>query len=99
MRKPGRKMEGELGALARRVAEAAVEITGDDPLRATSVRAISNHLSLVDREEIDRAIAEAARLGWLRTNDDKSISVTATWRRQRSPPGRGVLPALRRSHD
>jgi hypothetical protein len=83
-----------LEALARRLTEAAVEVTGDDPLRGTSIQAVADHLGLSDWDEIDNGIAEAARLGWLRTSGGlrpHSVSVTAAWRRARSPQGRAVL--------
>jgi hypothetical protein len=92
MRQPS--SETELEALARRLTVAAVEITGDDPLRGTPIQAIAEHLGLADRTVIESGIAEAARRGWLRPSggfDPHSVSVTAAWRRERAPRGKAIL--------
>jgi hypothetical protein len=89
-----RTKEARIKSLARQLTVAAVEVTGDDPLRGTSIQAVADHLGLSDWDEIDLGIAEAARLGWLRTSGGfkpHSVSVTAAWRRARSPRGRSVL--------
>ena len=89
-----RTVETELQALARRLTEGAVEVTGDDPLRGTSIQAVADHLGLTDWDEIDNGVSEAARLGWLRTSGGlkpHSVSVTAAWRRQRAPQSKAIL--------
>lgn len=96
-----RTSETKVRLLARRLTVAAVEVTDDDPLRGTSISAIAKHLGLDDWEEIDAGIAEAARLGWLRTSGGEkphSVSVTATWRRERAPKSRALLTAPRSPH-
>jgi hypothetical protein len=95
-----RTSESKVRALARQLTVAAVEVTGDDPLRGTSIDSVAKHLGLNNWEEIDQGIAEAARLGWLRTSGGKtphSVSVTATWRRERAPKSRALLTMRTRS--
>ena len=70
-------------SLARRLTQAAVALTGDDPLRQVSVEAVGRHIGITNWELLDRGIEEARRLGWLKTSGGPhphSISVGVQWR-------------------
>ena len=66
-----------LTALARQLTEAAVAVTGDDPLRGTSIKAIADHLGLSD-EEIHDVVPDAV-LSHAEANHDDPLSSYGTW--------------------
>jgi hypothetical protein len=76
----------EADHLVRAFVAAACEITGDSPLRGTSIQAVAEKLALDDWDVIDRIVTVASDLGWIKTSGgDKphSITVTEAYRSQR----------------
>jgi hypothetical protein len=72
--------------MVRAFVTAACEITGDSPLRGTTIQAVADRLGLDDWEVIDRIVAVAADLGWIKTSGGDrphSISVTQVYRKHR----------------
>lgn len=69
-------------AIAREIVEAAVACAGDDPLRWCTVDTATARLIYSD-DEIDAGIAEAVKLGWLKSSGGPhphSIAVGGQWR-------------------
>lgn len=69
--------------LARRIVEAAVEITGDDANRAVAIEAALERIGLDRDEAVVGALFEAIQRGWLKVNDgpDKhTVKVGSPWR-------------------
>lgn len=76
----------EADHMVRAFVTAACEISEDSPLRGTSIQAVADRLGLNDWDVIDRIVAVAADLGWIKTSGGDrphSIGVTQAYRTHR----------------
>jgi hypothetical protein len=72
--------------MARRIAQAAVDITGDDPMRYAGLDAIIARLGIARDEATVAALALAIDRGWLKPNSGRpihNVSIGPTWQLER----------------
>lgn len=73
-------------SLSRRLAQAAVALTEDDPNRSVTVEAIVKRLRLPRNEGTVTALAEAIERRWLVPNQGRdlhTVKIGPQWRRDR----------------